>query len=495
MGLRILGKTQFDDRGHTDENSLYKFRLHSKAKLTNKIIYSQGINSNKFPLLTMTDGLGNSKVKAANKLNVTSYTWPVMGKMRHTTEVLKVLETNTSAIGKGFSTFDVIFKDKRAVPTFGLYTPDKKAMVRVQAEHGEYGGGYRYTLQMQGGDYSASIDASNFTSGKFWVLAAPTTPQSKGLGNRTHSMAPGEMTNQYGFYRWSKEISGNVANDVVEVEFDLEGGGTTNQWMPWEMYMFDLDRALYLNEDLFDQEYNKLEDGTYALYDMDSDEPIVRGAGVKQIIKDGGIYDTYSRVLPLAKFESISAELDLQNVDGIGPELVIITGKGGAKAFAEMMENDAIGKGYTQTLGDSVINETNGGLEYGKYFRQWKSFEDYTFTVKVDSSFDEGLKAEMDKANGNYMPGTSYTMSSFDMYIIDSSIYNGERNLQTVAMKGQELITGVYKGLTAVPDSWNLATGGNLISDTRDASRYELKMSKGVNMLKADSSVYLEAVA
>ncbi|MCK4501086.1 hypothetical protein KAU11_11360 [Candidatus Babeliales bacterium] len=493
MGIRILGKTQFDDRGHTDENSLYKYRLKNKVKLTNKIIYTQGINSNKFPLLTLTDGLGHGKSKAAAKLNATSYTWPTMGKMRHITEMLNIVGTTTE-VGKGFVTFDVVFKDKRAIPAYGLYTPDKKHMVRVQAEHGEYAGGYRYTLQLQGGNYDASIAADNFTSGKYWVLSAPTTPESKGLGNRSHHMAPGEMTNQYGFYRWSKEISGNIANEVVEVEFDLEGGGTTNKWMPWEMYLFDLDRMLYLNEDLFDQEYNRLEDGSYTMYDPDSDEPIVRGAGIKQIIKESGIYDTYSKVLPLAKFEAISSELSLQNNDGMSPELIIITGKGGAKAFHTMMENDAVGKGYTVAMGEAAITQNAGGLEYGSYFIQYKSFEGYKYTVKIDSSFDEGLKAEMDKANGNFMPGTSYTMTSFDMYILDGSTYNGERNIQTVAMKGQELITGVYKGLTEVPPSTNLATSGNLISDTRDASRYELKLSKGINMLKGDSSVFLEAV-
>jgi hypothetical protein len=61
-------------------------------------------------------------------------------------------------------------------------------------------------------------------------------------------------------------------------------------------------------------------------------------------------------------------------------------------------------------------------------------------------------------------------------------------------MKGQEYITGVYKGLTPIPDSWAAATGGNLLSTRRDMSAYEIKMSKGASILKAKNCVYLEAV-
>jgi len=492
--MKILGKTMYDLKGHTDENSLYRYGLRKPNKLTKNIIYESGLNSNKFPLLTLTEGHQGLSYFTPKKLNDTAYTWPVMGRMKHTTEIKKIIGSSTN-VGIGHSTFDVIFKDARAIPTYGMYTPDKQHMVRIQAEHGDAEGGKRYTLILQGGDDSATIDPSNFLEGKHWVLAAPTTPESKGKGNRSHSMAPGEMMNQYGFFRFSKEISGNVANQVVEVEFDLKDGGKTNKWMPWEMYQFELDNLQYLEEDLWDQEFNQREDGTYTFYDMDSGEPIVRGAGVIQQIKEGGIYDTYSGKLYLGKLDAISDEITNDDPDNGIMEIVVHTGKGGAKEIHNSIMNDAVGNQFTHALGDAIISGSGGMLNYGAYFNQYRTINGHRFTVMVGNVFDYGLKAEMDKKNGNFMPGTNLPRTSYNMIFLDQSTYSGERNIQATAMQGQERITGVYKGLTPIPPSWEAATAGNMISTRTDMSAYEIKMSRGTNILKAKNCVYLEAVA
>jgi hypothetical protein len=497
--MRILQKTKYDLSGHTDENSLYQYRLREPAKLTKNIIYEVGIDSGMYPLLSLTEGQKGLSTYTPKLLNDTSYTWPVMGRMKHITELVSVLGGTTS-VGLGHTYFDVVFKDQRAIPTYGMYTPDRKHMVRIQKEHGRYSNGtvsgYRYTLQLQGGDATASIAAANFTSGKHWVLAAPTTPESKGLGNRSHTMGPGEMTNQYGFYRFSKEISGNVANfdqDVVQVEFDLAKGGKTTKWMPWEMYQWDLDKLLLVEEDLWDQEYNRLENGEYTIYDEDSQEPIIRGAGIKQQIREGGIYDTYNGKLYLDKLKTISNEMFRDEPDGGIMDITLVTGIGGAEEIDSAIKADVGSSGFEVAMGHQAINGSGNHLSYGAYFKQYKTIKGHTITTKIGNLFDNGLKAEMAKANGDVMPGTNLPITSYDMIFLDNSTYNGEKNIQATAMKGQEYITGVYKGLTPIPDSWAAATGGNLLSTRRDMSAYEIKMSKGVSILKAKNCVYLEA--
>ena len=54
--MKVLNKTSYDTKGHTDENSLYAFRLRNPDKITSSIIFEEGLDSGKFPLLAATEG-------------------------------------------------------------------------------------------------------------------------------------------------------------------------------------------------------------------------------------------------------------------------------------------------------------------------------------------------------------------------------------------------------------------------------------------------------
>ena len=53
-------------------------------------------------------------------------------------------------------------------------------------------------------------------------MSAPTVSESYSKGNRSNTMGPAGMTSQLEFYRYSKEIAGNLANVITHYHFGID---------------------------------------------------------------------------------------------------------------------------------------------------------------------------------------------------------------------------------------------------------------------------------
>ena len=93
-----------------------------------------------------------------------------------------------------------------------------------------------------GGNPDEFIDLSNFERGKYWGMGAPTIAGELSTGSRSTAESWSEMTNQFGFHRFSKIITGNIANIVTEFELDYDDGSKGTLWMPYEMRQFEFMR-------------------------------------------------------------------------------------------------------------------------------------------------------------------------------------------------------------------------------------------------------------
>ena len=486
--MRELQTTLYSSETYSDENMLMNFRLLDPVTIKKNLTYLWGKDSSRFPLLSLTEGQGSIKSIKPMKLNDTQYTWDVMGRMKHTSRVIGLAVSADDEPGLNYQEFEVDFEDNWFIKDYGVISPDGSWQGHIQDEPVKLSDNkYRYRFVGQSADPAAFCATANFEAGKSWVMSAPTIAASKSDGNRSNTMAPGKMTNQFGFHRFSKNIAGNIANKVTPIEFETEGGGTSNMWMPFEMKLFELDKRFYLEEDLWYQEYNRDDKGVIHLKDPRTGEPIPRGAGVRQIVKSVGNYNTYSN-MTLQLIDGVMNAIFDNRVDHTPTEIVLYTGKGGRRMWHRAIEQDAIAKQFFTPLGEHVIS---GGdyLTYGKYFSQYRTIDDRLVTVKEANIFDHGLQAEMQKANGNmYMglPVNSYTMVFLDHSRTDA----GERNIELVAEEGRESLVGVYKGMSPIPGSWG--SFNNIISTRDDVASYENISSQGVNMINPTTSFWLE---
>ena len=489
--VRELKRGEYVTDGYSNEDTISKLMLDKPEKIHSTLTYLWGMDSDKFPLTTLTEG--NAISGGVKEINGVEFTWDVAGKARHNDEVVFFDFVTDPYPGKGFLPFYVYFKTNLLIEQYSLLAPDGVTRARIMEAPKKMGEGrWRYTLELKTTDPNAYVDASNLQPGKFWVMGAPTIPESFSRGNRSNVRGVGKMHNQISFTRYTKHIGGNLANKVVDIQFPTEGGGTTNRWINEEMRQFEIDMRLYNEEHYWTSEYNRMPDGTLMMKDYDSDQPIPEGAGVFEMVKEVN-YDTYGYYLTIQKLKNTITEVFNKDSDTGNMEVVLYCGDGFADDFDFAIKSDISANGFQQALGDRIMNGGIGQLSYGNYFTQYRDIKGNTITLRKLHLLNRGLWAENDKANGNVHPRTGLPMSSHVGIFLDQSIYNGERNVTMVGQKGQADIVGIYKGLSPIPDAWKPTFSmGNFISTDEDKSSYERKFSKGINIANTTGCFMLQ---
>ena len=487
--MRELYATEYDSNTHLDENLLYKNGLIDQVALSKNLTYLWGKDSDMFPLLTTTQGQNAFKSIKPVALNDTQYVWPVMGRTKWTTKVVALADSGLTTPGLGCTPFDVIFEDNWIHYQYSAYTPDQLYQVRFQSEPRKISEKrWQVTVVLITSDLTAYVPLTNFSAGQAWAMGPTSVAGQLSDGTTSNRMTPGKLTNQFGWQRYSKVISGNITNKVVNIEFDIEGGGKTNMWIPVELKQWETERRMLDETDLWFSEYNRTTAGIITTIDPETGLPIPKGAGVKQIIRTAGNYDTYS-VLTKAKFDMTARAVFDNRVDDTPMEIVLYTGRGGAEMFHNMLMGEAAE--YVLAYGDKVITGENY-LQFGAYFNKYKLIDGRVITVRPCKMFDHGALAQQDRENGRMYNG--YPVFSYNLVFVDHSMTNGgERNVQLVAEKGREEIAGVYVGMTPLPDAWKAVAGrDSKLSTTKDKASYEVMTSRGINFMNATTSFWLE---
>ena len=484
--MRTLSVGKFDDRGYSNEESIANLQLQKPVEINAFLTYNYGKEDDRFPLTFLTEGRGSAGVV---DVDTVQWTWKTMGRSKFDDFVTYFNTANTKP-GIGGSDFEVHFSTHWFIEQYTLTAPDGHTQVRIQRDLGESAHGYGYILRLMSPNPDAFVDSEMLAVGKYWSMGAPLVSESYSKGNRSNTMGPGQMTSQLEFHRYSKEIAGNLANVVTEYEFEGGDGGKNKLWINEEMRQFNVTMRIANEERLWMAEYNRNANGEVSLKDMDNGKPIPTTAGMLEICRESN-YDTYGEYLTLNKIKrTVGDVLDRDTDDGT-MNIVLMGGKGFIEDFDEAMRMDAKENGFVTPLGDKMIDGSDAGLAYGKYFRRYKTVDEHTITVKHCSFFDKSTIAETAKKNGMIHPRSGLPITSHQACFIDFSSYNGHQNVRKVRMKGQIYKAKVLKGLTDVPASWGVPET-NFISTEIDMSRFEVKDSLGLQVDTATKMFLLQ---
>lgn len=474
--MRTLSVGKFDDRGYSNEESIANLQLQKPVEINAFLTYNYGKDDDRFPLMFLTEGRGSAGVV---DVDTVQWTWKTMGRLKFD-DFVTYFNTANNKPGVGGSDFEVHFSTHWFIEQYTLTAPDGHTQVRIQRDLGESAHGYGYILRLMSPNPDAFVDPEMLVVGKYWSMGAPLVSESYSKGNRSNTMGPGQMTSQLEFHRYSKEIAGNLANVVTEYEFEGGDGGKNKLWINEEMRQFNVTMRIANEERLWMAEYNRNANGEVGLKDMDNGKPIPTTAGMLEICRESN-YDTYGEYLTLNKIKrTVGDVLDRDTDDGT-MNIVLMGGKGFIEDFDEAMRMDATENGFVTPLGDKMIDGSDAGLTYGKYFRRYKTVDGHTITVKHCSFFDKSTIAETAKKNGMIHPRSGLPITSHQACFIDFSSYNGHQNVRKVRMKGQIYKAKVLKGLTDVPASWGVPET-NFISTEIDMSRFEVKDSLGLQV-------------
>lgn len=486
--MRVISTGNYEDRGYSNEESIAYLQLQKPVEINSFLTYNYGLDDDRFPLSFMTEGQGAGGVV---DIDTVQWTWKTMGRYKFTDFVTHFNNT-VNKPGLGGVEFEVHFSTHWFIEQHGLIGPDGKTSVRIQKDLGESAYGYGYILKLDTVNPEAFVDPTLLAKGKYWSLTAPTVSESYSKGNRSNTMGPGKMTSQLEFYRHSKEIAGNLANVITEYEFEGAGGGKSRLWINEEMRQFNLHMRVLGEERLWLAQYNRMVDGTITLKDRDNGKPIPHTAGMLEICRESN-YDTYGEYLTLNKIKRTVGDVLDRDTDEGTMNIVLMAGKGFLEDFDEAMKMDAKENGFLTPLGDKEIQGSGSNLEYGAYFRKYKTVDGHTITCKHCSFFDKGTVAEAAKQNGYIHPRTGYPMTSHQACFIDFSSYKGHQNVRQVRQKGQIYKAKVLKGMTDIPASWGVSDS-NFISTEIDMSRFEVKGSRGLQVDNSTKMFMLECV-
>ena len=485
--MRVLSQGKYEDRGYSNEESIAYLQLQKPVEINAFLTYNYGMDDDRFPLSFMTEGQGTS---GTVDIATVRWSWCTMGRMKFTDFVTYFNTANTKP-GLGGAEFEVHFSTHWFIEQYGLIAPDGKTQVRVQKDLGESAYGYGYILKLTSPNPNAFIDPEMLAKGKYWSMSAPTVSESYSKGNRSNSMGPGKMTSQLEFQRYSKEIAGNLANVITEYEFKTKGGGTSKLWINEEMRQFHLNMRVMNEERLWMAEYNRNANGEVLLKDRDNGKPIPHTSGMLEICRESN-YDTYGEYLPINKIKRTVGDVIDRDTDTGTMDIVLMGGKGFLEDFDEAMKMDAKENGFLTPLGDKEI-QGNGNLEYGAYFRKYKTVDGHTITAKHCSFFDKGTIAEAAKQNGMIHPRSGLPITSHQACFIDFSSYEGHRNVRMVRQKGQIYKAKVIEGMTDIPACWGLPNTNHAATEV-DMARYEVKSSLGLQVDNSNKMFLLKCV-
>ena len=486
--MRVLSQGKYEDRGYSNEESIAYLQLQKPVEINAFLTYNYGMDDDRFPLSFMTEGQGSS---GTVDIATVQWTWNTMGRMKFTDFVTYFNTANTKP-GLGGAEFEVHFSTHWFIEQYGLIAPDGKTQVRIQKDLGESAYGYGYILKLTSPNPNAFVDPEMLSKGKYWSMSAPTVAESYSKGNRSNSMGPGKMTSQLEFQRYSKEIAGNLANVITEYEFKTKGGGTSKLWINEEMRQFHLNMRVMNEERLWMAEYNRNANGEVLLKDRDNGKPIPHTSGMLEICRESN-YDTYGEYLPINKIKRTVGDVIDRDTDTGTMDIVLMGGKGFLEDFDESLKMDAKENGFLTPLGDKEIQGMGGNLEYGAYFRKYKTVDGHTITAKHCSFFDKGTIAEAAKQNGMIHPRSGLPITSHQACFIDFSSYEGHRNVRMVRQKGQIYKAKVIEGMTDIPACWGLPNTNHAATEV-DMARYEVKSSLGLQVDNSNKMFLLKCV-
>lgn len=466
---QVIQHDSFNGHGFTNENSLANALLTKPDQLTPVITHLAGREDARFPLTFLTEG----QAGGVKELNDVQYEWPVMGRMKNSDKIVSTTYTAGDKPGLNNTPFFITFETNWLKVQHTIVSPNG-VQARIQAKPTPIGAHFLYKCQLIDPTPSAYCSLGELTAGLAWVMTGgASVSESFSMGNESNTMAPGKLKNQISILRKSYHWGGNIAKKVTEIQFNV-GGKQTNLWMPFEEWQHMLSWKESNEEHYWWSQYNRLPNGVVPLLDEDTNLPIPIGAGVDQQIPNR---DTYS-ILTYKKLKSTIRDVMYGATDTGKMNVVLYTGTGGAEEFDAAMKDEA--SGFTQITGDKFTTGAGRNLRLTGFYTSFEHIDGHVITLAKLPMLDFGSRAE----NSPKHPISGLPMSSYEMYFLDQSTYEGEQNIKMVTQKGRSMIRKAVLGMSE--PGMDFTGNSQYIATEQDKSSVHFMAAKGICIRRAN---------
>ena len=435
---RIVHNTQFDGRGHTNENSLAYAYLTKPDKISPIITHLMGREEDKFPLTFLTEGQKGGQ--RSIEISDIQYEWDVINRLRKA-DAIAVTSYTSGTPGINNQPFTLLMKTNWLKK--GLVVTQSGVTLKCLGNGTPAGQFYLYTFETTDINPLAYVPLSDLVAGaKLAASGGNPVSESMSFGNSSNVVTPGRMKNQLSVLRKSYRLGGNIANKVTEFQFNVNGV-QSKLWIDFERYQHMINWKQEVEEHLWYSNYNRRADGSIVNKDPETGLPTPMGAGVIDQIPNS---DTYA-VLTATKIKQVVGDVMYGAPDKKNVTIVLYTGLDGLDQFDTAMKGSLQTSGFTTINKDMFVSGAGRNLVLGGFFTGYQHVDGHSIIVKHLPLLDYGGRAE--SARLHPISGRPFTSS--EMYFLDQSDYDGEKNIQMVTQKGRSEIMRVVKGMSPLP--------------------------------------------
>ena len=472
----VLTKDTYREKDHSSITELSRALQNEGSWLsqvvTHMVFSSKDYGKSNFPMLYLTEGMGNVK-----KVKDFDYKFPIIGRPKVSSKVGLSLYALTDKPGLGKSEFKIPFQDKHFANQQTLIARYAlgDVSVRVQGEPEFINGMYYYTVQLWGYEGSYCPPAL-LQPGVVWGGSVFKVPFEDSYGVESRSYLGGVATGMTSIVRHSHKLKGNVQNKIMM--FTIKADGQTFQYYcDWERYLGELGFKQQCELDIWKSRYGRDAQGGFMMYDKLTGVGIPSGAGIDQQIPNS---DTHS-FLTYKRLSTIIRDITF-NITETMPNIEIWTGTGGIEDINNALKDDL--RGFTLVDSKQFSSGDNSyDMIYGSYFKAFRHQDGGIVTFRHHPMFDRGIIGDISTLN----PISGLPKSSHDIYILDRSNYetdNGmDSNIQYVIEEGREYTEwGVFgsiipKGMTPTQSR----------ASDRDSSSIHGMKSQGIQIMRPTS--------
>ena len=317
--------------------------MESNALVTNLLKYPEierklTFQFPQYSLSFFVDGTG--RFAKEKLIGDTKYQWPILGRTTRPSTCTGTFSGN----GSGHAAFTVEFEENFFNPNDVVRFADKNQGVVIGLPV-QSAGGYTYTFKLQDPTNTASVAAAalaaGVTAGK--VGTAFTESSERGYENHVY---PDWYVNYLGITRKSKSISGSAMTDITWIE-----NNGSRLWYFTDQAICEKDFRYERELDAWYSVSTMDPNGNHTMFDTNG-KAIVKGDGILRQI-DAANIDTYNGTLTHTRLTEFLNQLIL-NTGGKGTHWMVYTGRGGAIAFHNAMEN------FVMPNGNLVYNAATG---------------------------------------------------------------------------------------------------------------------------------------
>ena len=464
-------------------------RLTQPDLINSFVTYAYGADRDygktNFPLMFYTNGLGR---KRAIKSIDGRFQSLMYGKPKKTSTVARNLNyVDNNAIGKGYSTFKVVFKDRWFMMGQELSVgnlPGFKAAVKGIEKDTE-STGFIFTLQLVTANPNAALPLKYTRAGTVWAAGVVKVALQRSRGTESRSQSHFRLENQLSRVRHSYNFAGNVANKVMNIEYDVPGRGKINTFTDWEMYLGELQSMEVCEDDLIFSQYNRDAQGNIHNKD-ENGEDVPSGMGIWQQIVNEMQYGILTEKKLDDYFQSVFYNADMLGDGRMGQQELVIVGGTGL-----MMQIDGALKRAMNTLtlvqsSDLFVRGSSDSLQYGGYFTSYKHRSGRILKFVEHPLFNRGIKADSMDRHPLY---PNMSLLSFCGMVLDFSKYSVDKSVNKAGQESN--ITFLYEDGAEYQD-WYVLGGSKVPSIEMnshkaratdiDQSSYHVMKSQGVHV-------------